>query len=362
MMPPVAPVEQHRPGGPSRVIQGFFPAGQPRIPQAPRPPLAPQPAPFLPRPASVQPAMAPGRPNPIQPSARPGIPAGRLQPILPTAGRPFAVQAFSPVKPAGPAAILPPAARLACVQPSPNQAFALPPGFQLRPSGLGQRLPEAVQQKMEAFFGTSFGDVHVHVGNEASSIGAFAFTHGSDLYFAPGQYNPQTPQGQQLLGHELTHVVQQRAGRVRHSLGSGVAVIQDPALEAEAERMGQRAATVTQPIQAKPAGAGPVVATVQSAGSRPNTQPLRSPHPLTRPQQTMGDNSQVVQTAARPVNAVETYHASETRARALALASNHRGSAGAWRAAARQRRAYGDPRGGNDLVTRRQSPTVMIRL
>ena len=67
----------------------------------------------------------------------------------------------------------------------------------------------------------------------------------TDLYFAPGQYNPQTSQGQQLLGHELTHVVQQRAGRVRNPLGSGVAVVQDPALEAEAERMGQRAAAAT---------------------------------------------------------------------------------------------------------------------
>ncbi len=130
----------------------------------------------------------------------------------------------------------------------------MPPGFQLRPSALGQRLPDAVQQKMEAFFGARFDDVRVHVGNEAASIGALAFTMGSDLYFAPGQYNPQTPQGEQLLGHELTHVVQQRAGRVRNPLGSGVAVVQDPTLEAEAERMGMRAASATSPplIQPKP--------------------------------------------------------------------------------------------------------------
>ena len=37
--------------------------------------------------------------------------------------------------------------------------------------------------------------------------------------------------------------MQQRAGRVRNPLGSGVAVVQDPALEAEAERMGLRAAS-----------------------------------------------------------------------------------------------------------------------
>ena len=142
------------------------------------------------------------------------------------------------------------------VQPQAGNAFALPANFTLKPRGSGQPLPEPVQKKMESFFNTSFADVRIHVGHEASSIGALAFTHGTDLYFAPGQYNPQSTHGQQLLGHELTHVVQQRAGRVRNPLGAVVAVVQDPALEAEAERMGLRAATTSLPIQAKPAGTG----------------------------------------------------------------------------------------------------------
>jgi hypothetical protein len=124
---------------------------------------------------------------------------------------------------------------------------------------------------MESVFGTNFADVRVHVGHEAASIGALAFTIGSDLYFAPGQYNPQTMQGQQLLGHELTHVVQQRAGRVRNPLGAGVAVVQDPALEAEAERMGLRAASSAPPIQAKRAGTGVGVLPSPSPPVGPNT-------------------------------------------------------------------------------------------
>ena len=72
----------------------------------------------------------------------------------------------------------------------------------------------------ESALGASFDDVRVHVGPEASSIGALAFTLGTNLYFAPGLYNPHTPQGQQLIGHELAHVVQQRAGRVRNPFGS----------------------------------------------------------------------------------------------------------------------------------------------
>ena len=122
-------------------------------------------------------------------------------------------------------------------------AFAVPPHLSHFGGRTGQKLPPAVQQKMESFFSADFSDVQVHSGPEASAIGALAFTTGSNIYFAPGQYNPNSHLGQQLLAHELTHVVQQRAGRVRNPFGSGVAVIQDPALEAEAERMGRQAAT-----------------------------------------------------------------------------------------------------------------------
>lgn len=126
------------------------------------------------------------------------------------------------------------------IQRSPNaSAFQV----DLRPKSGGWPLPRDVQAKMEEAFHANFSDVRVHVGPEASSIGAVAFTWGSDIHFAPGQYNPHTPHGQFLLGHELTHVVQQRAGRVANPFGGGVAVVQDHALEAEADRLGQIAST-----------------------------------------------------------------------------------------------------------------------
>jgi ribosomal protein S18 acetylase RimI-like enzyme len=124
---------------------------------------------------------------------------------------------------------------------------------ELRQKTGGWPLPREIQSKMETALGANFSDVRIHVGPEAASIGAIAFTWGSDIHFAPGQYNPHTPQGQMLLGHELTHVVQQRAGRVANPFGSGVAVVQDHALEAEADRLGRIAATSTAHLQAKPA-------------------------------------------------------------------------------------------------------------
>jgi len=125
-----------------------------------------------------------------------------------------------------------------------GHARPLPPGL-IHPGGGGggRPLPEAVRRNMESAFGSDFSDVRIHVGPQASAIGALAFTLGSDIHFAPGLYNPESHHGQHLLGHELAHVVQQRAGRVRNPFGSGVAVVQDPALEAEADRLGQRAAT-----------------------------------------------------------------------------------------------------------------------
>ena len=76
----------------------------------------------------------------------------------------------------------------------------------------------------------------------SSILQRLAFTLGSQYLLRAGQYDPHSVRGQQVLGHELTHVVQQRAGRVRNPQGFGIAVVQDHALEAEADRLGMRAA------------------------------------------------------------------------------------------------------------------------
>ncbi len=40
-------------------------------------------------------------------------------------------------------------------------------------------------------------------------LGAQAFTHGSDIYFNEGKYDPDSNSGKRLLAHESTHTVQQ---------------------------------------------------------------------------------------------------------------------------------------------------------
>lgn len=115
-------------------------------------------------------------------------------------------------------------------------AFAAPPGL-LRMGSMarGKPLPATVQRAMEERFGgADFAEVRVHEGPEAAAIGALALTAGDHLFFAPGQYRPETKSGGALLGKQLAYVLQQREGRVTNPFGSGLAVVQDPALEADA--------------------------------------------------------------------------------------------------------------------------------
>lgn len=78
----------------------------------------------------------------------------------------------------------------------------------------GQPLSETARESMERRFGHDFSHVRVHsdarAGESARAVNALAFTVGSKIVFAPGEYRPFSPDGQRLLAHELTHVVQQR--------------------------------------------------------------------------------------------------------------------------------------------------------
>ncbi len=79
--------------------------------------------------------------------------------------------------------------------------------------GSGQPLPENLRTSMEQAFGADFSGVRVHTDGESDrlnqSIQAKAFTTGQNIFFSQGAYDPGSLGGQELLAHELTHVVQQ---------------------------------------------------------------------------------------------------------------------------------------------------------
>ena len=79
--------------------------------------------------------------------------------------------------------------------------------------GGGQPLSPSLRAYFEPRFGHDFSSVRLHTdangATAARSVSAKAFTLGSDVAFAAGQYSPETTSGKRLLAHELTHVVQQ---------------------------------------------------------------------------------------------------------------------------------------------------------
>ncbi len=88
-------------------------------------------------------------------------------------------------------------------------------------TGSGGALPNHLRADMEGRFGADFGAVRLHTGGDAvqlsRDLSAHAFTHGRDIYFGAGKYNPSSGDGKRLLAHELTHVVQQTPSVQRKS-------------------------------------------------------------------------------------------------------------------------------------------------
>lgn len=92
-----------------------------------------------------------------------------------------------------------------------KEMFSKQDSQQLRDTG--KPLPPPFKHEMETKFGTDLSNVKIHDGKNgvrmSSLLGAKAFSHGNHIVFGAGQYQPGDPNGQELLAHELTHVVQQ---------------------------------------------------------------------------------------------------------------------------------------------------------
>jgi len=85
--------------------------------------------------------------------------------------------------------------------------------------GSGQPLAKQIREPMEQAFGANFSGVRIHTDAQSDglnqSIQAKAFTTGQDVFFRQGAYKPESRDGQELIAHELTHVVQQRGNTIQ---------------------------------------------------------------------------------------------------------------------------------------------------
>jgi hypothetical protein len=115
---------------------------------------------------------------------------------------------------------------LARAPASAPAAAGAPPTAQLG-AALGTRsggaaMPAATRAFFEPRFGVDLGHVRIHDGEQAAAmaqaIQARAFTHGRDIYFARGEFDPNSQSGRRLIAHELTHVAQQGRGEAQSVL------------------------------------------------------------------------------------------------------------------------------------------------
>jgi len=85
-----------------------------------------------------------------------------------------------------------------------------------RERGRGRSLPSPLRARMEQALATDFRDVRLHSGAQADELNRVlrsrAFTTGQDVFLRRGEAGLSTRSGQDLIAHELTHVVQQAGG------------------------------------------------------------------------------------------------------------------------------------------------------
>lgn len=112
----------------------------------------------------------------------------------------------------------------------------------------------SLRKNMEGALGASFAGVKIEKDSaEADKMGALAMTDGETIKFGKGQYNPNTREGKELIGHELGHIKERQTTTIAATgVENGVAVNTDSRSEQFADQMGARAAAF--------AGAGQLVA------------------------------------------------------------------------------------------------------
>ena len=166
---------------------------------------------FAPKGTSAEKQSAPGRDNspaPRRPSpARLVPPAGRRPPSA-RVGNQAALRLSEQKRNAAAHAEQGTAPESAAADGAPL-AIAVPP------ESSGQPLSSGARAYLEGRFHRNFSGVRVHhdaaAARSAESLQANAYACGQDIYFAAGQYQPETAAGIKLLAHELAHTVQPRA-------------------------------------------------------------------------------------------------------------------------------------------------------
>ena len=159
----------------------------------------------------------------------------------------------------------------------------------------GNALDTSTREFFESRFDHDFSGVRVHADSNAAqsaeAVNALAYTVGHHIVFGTHQYFPQTPSGRNLLGHELTHVMQQGARAPSGDIAIGAV---DSPEEMEADRVGGRMGTLADQT-GRPAtvDSGPTLRTAPKKGTPAKNAPTKPKVPMEcgRPSRKVAGNS-----------------------------------------------------------------------
>ena len=101
----------------------------------------------------------------------------------------------------------------------------------------GNKLDTGLRTQMEQAMGADFSQVQIHTDAQSAALNqtlqAKAFTSGKDIFFGKGAYQPGSRSGQELIAHELTHVMQQNGDSLQKK------VDQSPYMATQSQLPGQ---------------------------------------------------------------------------------------------------------------------------
>ena len=163
---------------------------------------------------------------------------------------------------------------------SRGEESVLPNSAQISELGHQVGMPEVMREKMEDSFGMDLSGVKLYENKAVGDAGAEAVAQGNKIAFAPGKLDFSSTGGQELLGHEISHVASQARGEVQRS-----GFVNDSALEARADKEGSMAARG----QSVTAGYGGASAPLSSASAASAAAPMQAksgkkdPAPGTKP-------------------------------------------------------------------------------
>lgn len=135
---------------------------------------------------------------------------------------------------------------------------------------LGSEIPSGLRRQLETLLRCDLSTVRIACEPRLELFGALGCARGESVLLAPSAPGFLTAAGVAVLGHEIAHVLQRRAGRVGQS-----PIVEDPLLEAEADRVGLHCAARLFPNSIRDPGLPETAVHAGSSPVRQSSQPVQ---------------------------------------------------------------------------------------